>query len=110
MTITPKLVVKLFNKLKSQEILYNLNFPHDDSTNTMAYCVAYSQKSAKINNNRLYFRRLDNRGWNLQDQNSDSHMIFDTKEVQYRQRDCYWAVRITPEVIREFLKQRRESR
>lgn len=106
MTITPRVVVKLFNKLKSQEIPYNLNFPHEDSAGTMAYCVAFNIKSAHLNANRLYFRRMDNHGWNLCDHNSDNHMIFDPNEIQNKTMDCYWCVDITPETAKEFLRQR----
>lgn len=108
MTITPRLVIKLFNRLKSQEILYNLNFPHLDSTNTTGYCIAYCIESFQITDNRLYFRRTDNNGWNLNSHNTKHHMIFDPKENQDPFRDCYWAIRITPEVVKEFLRQRKE--
>jgi broad specificity polyphosphatase/5'/3'-nucleotidase SurE len=108
MTITPKVVIKLFNKLKSQEILYNLNFPHSDSANTKAYCVAFNIKSVYTNANRLYFRRVDNHGWNLRDHNFDNHMIFDPNEIQNKTRNCYWCVKITPEVAKELLRQRKE--
>jgi len=110
MTITPKVTIRLFNKLKSQNILYNLDFPHNDRSRCTAYCVAYSCESpTQINKyNKLYFRKTDNNGWNLRDRNSHGIMIFDPKENQNLDRNCYWAVNITPEVAKEFLRQRRE--
>lgn len=100
---------RLFNKLKSQNIEYDIDFPNDDQAHTHAYCVGYNIKSAQIINNRLYFRRIDNRGWNLLDHNADNHMIFDPKEFQDLYRYCYWAVRITPEVAKQLLQQRRKA-
>ena len=110
MTITPKLVIRLFNKLKSQEILYNLNFDHDDRTSSSGYCIGYSLKDifGTRSNHRLYFRLIRRNGWNLSHGNGDNHIIFDPKEIQDIYAMHYWAVTITPEVIKELLRQKKE--
>jgi len=110
MTITPKLVIRLFNKLKSQEILYNLNFEHDDRIASSGYCVGYHLKNINnnLNNYRLYFRLIRGIGWNLLNNNKDNRIIFDPKEITNIFVNCYWAVTITPEVIKELLRQKKE--
>ena len=106
-TITPKILILLFRKLKSQTIPYDLSLlPNSskDRASGESYCVGWRINSS----HRLVFRRVDDGGWSLPATKKD--ITFDPKENISNISNRYWNVQITPEIARELLRQRKENK
>jgi hypothetical protein len=104
MRLTPKVMAKLFNKLKRQTLSYDLkSLPKSsDRISSAAYCVGY-----RLNPNRLVFRKMQGGGWSFL--STTPNITFDSREdVSDKFKNCYWNVNITPEIANELLRQKRK--